>query len=103
LARAVLGIDAAWTAGEPSGVALITDGGTGWRLLEVAASYEQFPQGDAAGARISRPRGSIPDEVATVRRQKLFKGVTSSSCWTRRFSAWQPLFDFRRPKGEGMS
>jgi len=40
--QAVLGIDAAWTQGEPSGVALIVDDGAGWRQIRVAPSYEAF-------------------------------------------------------------
>ncbi|QCQ98023.1 hypothetical protein [Brevundimonas sp. SGAir0440] len=59
---AVLGIDAAWTLREPSGVALISKSGSRWRLLAAAPSYESFiaitgganPSGD-------RPRGSEPD------------------------------------------
>lgn len=59
---AVLGIDAAWTLREPSGVALLSKSGSRWRLLAAAPSYESFiaitgganPSGD-------RPRGSEPD------------------------------------------
>lgn len=43
--RAVLGIDAAWTQGEPSGVALIADDGASWRQISVAPSYEAFVNG----------------------------------------------------------
>lgn len=39
---AVLGIDAAWTAGEPSGVALLRADGNGWGCVAVAPSYHQF-------------------------------------------------------------
>jgi predicted RNase H-like nuclease len=38
----VLGIDAAWTAHNPSGVAVIIDEGNGWRLVAAAASYPAF-------------------------------------------------------------
>jgi predicted RNase H-like nuclease len=38
----ILGIDAAWTASEPSGVALVQAQGTAWRCLAVAPSYEAF-------------------------------------------------------------
>ncbi|MDH3373590.1 MAG: DUF429 domain-containing protein [Gammaproteobacteria bacterium] len=60
----VLGIDAAWTEGEPSGVALAQIDGTHSRVLCVAPSYEQFVQaGDGIrvdwGAR--QLRGSEPD------------------------------------------
>jgi len=40
--HAVLGIDAAWTQGQPSGVALIADDSAGWRQIRLAPSYEAF-------------------------------------------------------------
>jgi len=40
--RAVLGIDAAWTEGQPSGVALIQGEGDRWRVVCAAPSYEAF-------------------------------------------------------------
>lgn len=40
--RAVIGIDAAWTAKEPSGVALVVESEKGWSCRAVAPSYEQF-------------------------------------------------------------
>lgn len=40
--RSVLGIDAAWTVTQPSGVALVTDAGTGWKLSAVDSSYAAF-------------------------------------------------------------
>jgi len=61
-----LGIDAAWTVREPSGVALITDDGSGWRLLEVAASYAEFLRDRSALPQILRHRGSIPDAGALI-------------------------------------
>lgn len=62
--KVVLGIDAAWTEKEPSGVALIADDGDGWRLVEVAASYRAFLAADDSAAPIVRHRGSIPDAGA---------------------------------------
>ena len=38
----VLGIDAAWTAGQPSGVALVRSRGRGWECLAIAPSYATF-------------------------------------------------------------
>lgn len=64
--RAVLGIDAAWTEREPSGVALIADDGSGWRLVEVAASYDAFIEARGAEAPIARHRGTIPDAQAII-------------------------------------
>jgi predicted RNase H-like nuclease len=40
--EAILGVDAAWTEGEPSGVALIEGEGEVWRALAVAPSYASF-------------------------------------------------------------
>jgi len=40
--KAVLGIDAAWTTGQPSGVALVVESDKGWRCSAVAPSYQQF-------------------------------------------------------------
>lgn len=40
--RTVLGIDAAWTAKEPSGVALVEETVTGWQVVRVASSYRAF-------------------------------------------------------------
>ena len=39
---AILGIDAAWTAHNNSGVALVECRGSSWRLLAVAGSYAEF-------------------------------------------------------------
>lgn len=47
---AVLGIDAAWTDHEPSGVALLVQSDERWRLARLAASYADFCDGRAVGA-----------------------------------------------------
>jgi predicted RNase H-like nuclease len=58
--RAVLGIDAAWTAAEPSGVAIAVETAGGWRLAAVEASYEAFiGRADGAERDAKRPRGSV--------------------------------------------
>ncbi|ACE92264.1 hypothetical conserved protein [Rhizobium etli CIAT 652] len=59
--RAVLGIDAAWTDHEPSGVALIVDRGSGWQLLEAATSYTAFLRREKDADPIVRHRGSLPE------------------------------------------
>ena len=73
--RVVLGIDAAWTAANPSGVALAARTGDVWRLVAVAASFEEFIalSGDGmetdraslvnAAARLA---GRVPDLVAAL-------------------------------------
>jgi predicted RNase H-like nuclease len=40
--RSVLGIDAAWTTTQPSGVALVVEEAGRWRLGRVASSYAEF-------------------------------------------------------------
>jgi predicted RNase H-like nuclease len=65
---AILGIDAAWTAGRPSGVALLQQRGERWRCVALAPSYAQF-QGLAAGSAVdwqARPPGSAPDVAALL-------------------------------------
>ncbi|PIO98988.1 DUF429 domain-containing protein [Pleomorphomonas carboxyditropha] len=71
--KIVLGIDAAWTAANPSGVALAAGASGVWRLLAVAASFEDFialsdaGQGSGPAALIAaaaRLAGRAPDLVA---------------------------------------
>ncbi len=62
--RAVLGIDAAWTERQPSGVALVVDNGAGWRLHKIAASYKAFTD-EADDGRYTRHLGSKPDPEAS--------------------------------------
>jgi predicted RNase H-like nuclease len=65
---AILGIDAAWTAGRPSGVALLDEQGGRWHCVALAPSYAQF-DGLAAGRAVdwlARPLGSAPDLAALL-------------------------------------
>jgi predicted RNase H-like nuclease len=65
--QAVLGIDAAWTEKEPSGVALVAKTETGWRLYAVSPSYHSFYARAAREVQsISRPSGSRPDAAALL-------------------------------------
>lgn len=60
---AVLGIDAAWTVNQPSGVSLLVQTDSGWSCLGLAPSYEQFIAlvgGEAVGWN-QLPKGSEPD------------------------------------------
>lgn len=59
--RTVLGIDAAWTATEPSGVPLAKENESGWELVAAEPSYRHFVA-RAGGEDISRtrPAGSEP-------------------------------------------
>ena len=71
--RVVLGIDAAWTSANPSGVALAVKTGPVWHLIAAAASFEEFIRlgDDNAGggpsaliATACRLAGRAPDLVA---------------------------------------
>jgi len=60
----VLGIDAAWTEKQPSGVALVRSDGTSWRCVAAAPSYEAFlslASGEAVNWEQPRLVGTIPD------------------------------------------
>ena len=64
----VLGIDAAWTAHQPSGVALVEQSGESSRCLAVAPSYNSFLT-LAEGIPVDwqgRPHGSIPEMAALL-------------------------------------
>jgi predicted RNase H-like nuclease len=57
--RVVLGIDAAWTTTEPSGVAAAVETAGGWKLAAVAASYDEFiAQSNGVQPTGKRPSGS---------------------------------------------
>ena len=57
---AILGIDAAWTATEPSGVALVVKDDSCWRLRAITPSYDHFlARQYEASACSDRPRGSV--------------------------------------------
>lgn len=71
--RAVLGIDAAWTLTQPSGVALVVETAQGWRLNALAPSYQCFHAGadgeSCAENRLApdpHPKGSQPDASALL-------------------------------------
>jgi predicted RNase H-like nuclease len=76
VSRAVLGVDAAWTATEPSGVALAVEAESGWRLAAVEASYIHFLE-RANGVEFgeARPRGSKPDAAALIDAARLICGA----------------------------
>jgi predicted RNase H-like nuclease len=62
----VLGIDAAWTASQPSGVALVRSRGRRWECVALAPSYASFLAlaRDHAVQWTARPLGDIPDPRA---------------------------------------
>jgi len=64
----VLGIDAAWTADQPSGVALVRGRGRAWTCVAIAPSYASF-LALAEGRRVdwaARPIGGAPDPDALL-------------------------------------
>jgi predicted RNase H-like nuclease len=61
--RSVLGIDAAWTHKNPSGLALAEETPLGWRLVAACSSYEQFLRRDLGTFSSQTPRAvEILDE-----------------------------------------
>lgn len=65
----VLGIDAAWTKTQPSGVALIqsqADASRAWKLVAACSSYAEFHRAAAGGERELRPTGGVPDAGALL-------------------------------------
>lgn len=64
---AVLGIDAAWTPHNPSGVALVARSDAGWRLVALEASYQRFlALADPSTVPDARLTGSLPDPAALL-------------------------------------
>lgn len=65
--RIVLGIDAAWTLTQPSGVALAAEHSAGWKLIAAAPSYQRFQAlADPALKPEARPTGAVPDVPAML-------------------------------------
>jgi predicted RNase H-like nuclease len=64
----VLGIDAAWTLSQPSGVAVVQQNGDHWQLVAAASSYTGFLEADLGQALASpvRPFGSAPHVAALL-------------------------------------
>jgi predicted RNase H-like nuclease len=72
----VLGIDAAWTPHNPSGVALVQRAANGWQCLALAPSYDSF-LAIAAGEAWDQSRkaqGSEPDPAALLEACKQLAG-----------------------------
>lgn len=76
----VLGIDAAWTAHQPSGIALVQNTSTGWSCLAVAPSYEAFIA-QAAGQAWDpeqKATGCRPDPAALLKACQQLAGAEVS-------------------------
>lgn len=63
--NAILGIDAAWTGNQPSGVALVERTALGWRCIAVAPSYDTFIA-LAHGIPVDWEAANIPGSVPPV-------------------------------------
>ena len=73
----VLGIDAAWTAHQPSGIALVQNTESGWSCLAVAPSYEAFIN-QASGQAWDpeqKATGSRPDPATLLGASKQLAGA----------------------------
>ena len=76
----VLGIDAAWTAHQPSGIALVQNTATGWSCLAIAPSYEAFIA-QASGQPWDpeqKATGSTPDPATLLQASKQLGGAEVS-------------------------
>lgn len=71
----MLGIDAAWTATHPSGVALAVETAGGWRLVAAEASYDHFLARAAGRTSADRPSGGSPDIAALLDAATRLAGV----------------------------
>jgi predicted RNase H-like nuclease len=64
--RAVLGIDAAWTLTQPSGVAVAVEKANAWHVIAAECSYQRFHARAAGQPKEARPSGSLPDASALL-------------------------------------
>ena len=76
----VLGIDAAWTAHQPSGISLLQRTTSGWSCLAIAPSYEAFiTQASGQGwDPEQKATGSRPDPAALLQASKQLAGAELS-------------------------
>ena len=76
----VLGIDAAWTAHQPSGISLVQRTTSGWSCLAIAPSYEAFiAQASGQGwDPEQKATGSRPDPAALLQASKQLAGAELS-------------------------
>ena len=93
--KIVIGIDAAWTARNPSGVALIIDDDEGWKLVCVESSYTEFVDRDPAlPSPPTRPTGSIADAKLLLKAASDLAG-----CWVDVEAIDMPLSRSPSPAG----
>lgn len=72
----ILGIDAAWTATQPSGVALVSSSGGIWRLIFAGSSYRHLlDQAKDRPISTSRPSGSVAEAAALLATAQTIAGA----------------------------
>lgn len=77
--RAILGIDAAWTPTQPTGIALVAEANCGWHLISAEPSVADFlGDGWQAAGTLTRPRGSGMVATALLERADVMAGVWPS-------------------------
>ncbi|WP_193368034.1 DUF429 domain-containing protein [Pelagibius marinus] len=75
--RTVLGIDAAWTLTQPSGVSLAAEDANGWHLVVAESSYQRFlAQVDSGQAPEERPLGALPDVPGLLSAATALSGIS---------------------------
>lgn len=75
----ILGLDAAWTPGEPSGVALVARESGEWRCLCAAPSYNAFARcssGESVDWRNGAFAGTVPDVSSMLEAATLLAGAS---------------------------
>jgi predicted RNase H-like nuclease len=101
--HAVLGIDAAWTAAQPSGVALAVERGNGWRMIGAVASYQRFHAlADERQPAEPRPMGSSPDALALLLSASILCGCSVDLVAIDMPLALSPIIG-RRPADDAVS
>jgi len=63
---AILGIDAAWTATQPSGIALVSSEAGRWRVTFAGSSYGHLMDRAAGRFPSLRPSGSVAEAAAVL-------------------------------------
>lgn len=77
--KKILALDAAWTADEPSGVAVVAGDTSGWKCLAAVPSYEHFlahAEGSDSDWTSDRIDGSLPDAVRLLAAARKTAGGT---------------------------
>lgn len=92
----ILGIDAAWTATQPGGVALVSSAAGNWCLIFAGSSYRHLlDHADEGLISTSRPSGSVAEAAALLAAAgKSLELLSTSLPWIC------PFLLSRSPRGE---